>query len=213
MTATQRVIILTNTAQAVEAIAADVRQRWEVIFSDTFDKDSGNWQTGLDDDEYAKIIRGIEGGKFKWDATSKKGFISWLFPNTKNVSDFYLAVDIERRDDFDGSDYGIIFRKNAKGDFYYFGIDRGNFIVALYSNGEWSDLITWTKTTAIVPDKQNRLTVIAQRSHFIFMINDRRVGEASNDKIRNGVVALALQIHSENHQAIIEFDNFELRTP
>lgn len=213
MTATQRVIILTNTAQAVETIAADASQQWEVAFSDSFDKDFGHWQTGVDDDEYAKILRTIDKGKYHWDATSKKGFIKWLYPPTMNVSDFYLAVDIERSDDFDGSDYGLIFRKNPGGDFYYFGIDRGSFIVALYLNGGWSDLITWTKTTAISPDKKNRLTVIAQGPHFIFLINGRRVGEASNNKIKNGAVALALEIHSENHQAIIAFDNFELRIP
>lgn len=183
------------------------------MFSDSFDKNSSHWLTGVHDDEYAKIIRTIEGGKYEWDATSKKGSISWLFPDTKSVSDFYLAADVERLDNFDGSDYGLVFRKNAKGDFYYFGIDRGSFIVALHFNSGWSDLITWTKTTAILPDKKNRLTVIAQGSHFIFLINDSRVGEVSNDNIKNGTVALALQIHSENHQAIIAFDNFELRTP
>jgi len=213
MTATQRVVILTNTAQAVETIAADASERWEIVFSDSFDKESSHWRTGVDDDEYATIIRTIEGGKYQWDVTSKKAFVSWLFPITKNVSDFYLATDAERLDDFDGSDYGLAFRRNAKNDFYYFGIDRGSFIVALHFNGGWSDLITWTKTTAILPDKINRLTVIAQGSHFIFLINGRRVGEASNDKVKNGTVALALQVHSENRQAIIAFDNFELRTP
>jgi len=184
------------------------------LLSDGFDTNNDQWVVGDDDDGYATIVQTIENGAYIWEATAKKGFITWESANTKSVSDFFLTVEAQRTEGSRSSDYGLIFRRDAiYGNFYYFGIDNDRFFVSIYYNEKWIDIIDRTSSAAIQPSSSNRLTVIATGSQFTFLINDQFVANATDDRIPLGKTALAIELHRADLQATFEFDNFELREP
>ena len=212
LTATQQVIRSTATAQAIQALATDSISQWPILFSDTFDSNENNWTTGTDDDEYANITREIKDGKYTWNVTSKKPFIMWGPTNTGYASDFHLSSEIRRVSGTAQSDYGLIFRRYI-GNFYYFGIEGKKFFVFLNYDNKWMDMIKSTESSAILPEETNRLTVIAEGSHFVFFINNQFAGEMTDDHIEKGTATIAIQMHYLNSRAAFEFDNFELRVP
>jgi len=211
LTATQQVIQSTATAQAIQTTIANAGSQWNILFSDVFDTNKNQWATKTDD-EYATIVREVKNGKYKWDATAKKGFIEWITINTRSVSNFFLTVEAQRIDG-SSSDYGLIFRNDTKDNFYYFAIADEGFFVSLNYNDEWKDVIDWTQSSAIVPEAPNRMTIIAESSHFIFLINDQYVADVTDEHILKGTTALAIQVYEADLKANFEFDNLELRTP
>ena len=213
LTATQQVIRATATAQAVQSTIADAENRWKILMSDTFEVNDKNWEVGADQSERVNIDRKIINGKYQWNATSKKGFIAWMPADTISLGDFSLSIDTQRIDGSDLSDSGLVFRKNSKGDFYYFSLNQSGFDVSLLYNDDWTTLIERTSSSAILPGESNRLTVIAKGSSFIFLINNQFVAEISDVHTLRGTTALAFSIFDADLQATYEFDNFELRRP
>ena len=107
----------------------------------------------------------------------------------------------------------MIFREDPNSNFYYFGInEQGQYALYLY-NQDWSTLIDWTQSEFIQPGESNRITVLGEGSHFTFFINDQYLTEITNDSIKNGTTALAIELAGENDHAVFIFDNFELRVP
>jgi hypothetical protein len=88
-----------------------------------------------------------------------------------------------------------------------------SFLVALTYNQQWIDMISWKESSFIESEGTNRLTVIAEGSHFIFLINNNYVGNTTNDRIAKGTTGLAIGLNGADSQAVVEFDNLELRTP
>lgn len=213
MTATHRVIQATSTSQAIQTTIANANIKWSTLMLDSFNSNDNLWRLGEDDDGYANITRTIDDGVYKWDATSKKGFISYERAVTKSVGDFLLSVEVQKLRGTSSSDYGLIFRRNTSNNFYYFGIGDNGYHVLLNYNDKWIDIIEWTPTSAIQPASPNRLTVIGKGPNFTFLINDQIVATATVDRISQGITGLAIQIHSPDRHAVIEFDNFELREP
>jgi len=212
LTATQRAVQFTATRGAIQTTIADANSQWNVLFSDTFDNNKNQWTTKTDDD-YATILRTIKDGKYKWDATAKKGFIERVGTDIKPVTDFSLTVEGQQASGSASSDFGLVFRNDAAENFYYFGVGKDGFLVALNYNNEWVDVVSWTTSTAIHQDGTNRLTVIAEGTHFIFLINDQVVADAIDEHVSKGTLGLAVQVYEPDLQAGFEFDNLELRVP
>jgi hypothetical protein len=213
MTATQRVVQITGTAKAIESLVEIAGAEWRVLLSDTFDPVTSVWPTGTDDDEYATIVRSEVDTAYHWDATSKLGFISWISANDIPLGDFLFSVEAQRIRGTESSDYGVVFREDAFGNFYYMGVAKDGFFVSVYYEDEWIDIVDFTYSSAVIADEKNKITVIARGSHFIFLINDVIVAEAVDDRIPKGTTALAIQIYDPGLEATIAFDNFELRGP
>jgi len=213
LTATQQAIQSTATAQAVQTSIANANSQWKVLAADQFDTNANQWDVGTIDDDYATIIREIQGGKYRWNATAKKGFFEWARLNSKSVNDFSLSVEGQRVSGSTSSDYGLIFRKDISGNFYYFALSDGGYFVSLNYDNEWIDVIQQTESKAISSNEPNRLTVIGTGSHFIFLINDQVVAEATDDHISKGTTGLAMEVFEADLKASFEFDNFELREP
>lgn len=212
-TATQQALNATSTVQAIQTVSAEAVSSWEAVLIETFDDNSNGWPTGTRDGDRIKSIREVADGKFVWDATAKDGVFAWITPEEVEVSDFHLSVEVQQTSGTDQSDHGLSFREDSDGNQYYFGVSNDEFHVSINYDGEWSNLLDWQTSDAIVPDGKNKLTVIAQGSYLTFMINDQIVGEAEDDRIASGTCAIAIQIFEAGQQAIFEFDNFELRTP
>lgn len=213
LTATAAILQATDTATAYLATAANAESNWRVVLKDTFDSNKNNWYVKPTDDEYAKTIYEIKNGKYTWDSTAYQGVINQISIGDTSLSDFYLSVDIQQVSGPNSADYGVTFREDTNSNFYYFGIDgRGEYGFSLY-NKDWSTLINWTSSSLIRPGQANRITVLAEGSHFTFFINDQYLTEMSDDTLKNGTTALAIEEANKDDHAVFEFDNVELTTP
>jgi hypothetical protein len=213
MTTTAAALQATDTAMAYQATATNVAGTWRTLVKDTFDSNKNKWQIKPSDDAYALTNYEITNGKYTWDTTAHKAFIGWVTANTKSVSDFYLSADVKQPSGPDSADYGLIFREDTNSNFYYFGInEKGQYALYLY-NKNWSTLLDLTQSELIHPGQANRLTVLGEGSHFVFFINDQYLTELTDDTIKSGTTAFAIELANANDHAIFEFDNFELRVP
>lgn len=211
LTATQKAVQATSTSLAVQTTIAYADSQWNVLMYDDFDSNKNNWGMSSND-EWINIIRRIN-GVYSWETTSKKGFISRVTADTKAVGDFFLEVETQMIEGKSFSDSGLVFREDSSGNYYYFGIHDDFFIIIVRYNEKWETILDWTRSSAILLDSPNRLTVIGIDSQFTFLINDQLVAMVTNDLIPQGTTGLAIQVHSADDKAIFEFDKYELREP
>ena len=112
--------------------------------------------------------------------------------------------------------YGLVFQydePDSRGVLLISDEGAGSFSAWAVHAGEWTTLIEWTKSQAIRPGEVNRLTVISEGSHYIFLVNDQIVGEADYGQLTSGIACLTIGLHEAEDSAVFEFDNFELRAP
>ncbi len=213
LTATQQVLDVTSTAQVIQSTATQIASKWRVVFSESFDSNKNKWPTGPSDDSYANITHTVENGAYTWDITAHQDFIGWNRINKTTYTDFSFSAQVQQNIESGSSDMGLIFREDANGNFYYFGITNDqHYLLAAYHNKQWSDLIDWTSSSALSTDGPNRLTVIAQGNHFILFINDQFVNETYDDQIKKGVNAIAVELSPADAHVVYQFDNIEVRT-
>ena len=213
LTATAEVVQATESALAFEATATGIVEEWRIVLADTFDSNKNKWTNKSTDDEFAAVDYQVTDGRYVWTATAKQSYIGWVRANTKALSDFYLSVEVRQVSGPDTADYGVLFREDEAGNFYYFGMNNeGRFILYEYKD-EWSTLLDITVTDLVQPGEVNRITVIAEGAQFTFFVNDQYLATFTDEHIAKGGVALAVEMAQEGDQAVFEFDNFELRTP
>lgn len=211
--ATLRATLSTASAQAIQNTIANAGNQWQVLFSDPFDDNDRHWKVGTTNDEYAMIVREVKDGKYVWDATAKQGFIGWIPTSPVSLTDFYFSAEFKETSASSPAQYGLVFRDDSLGNFYYFAVEGGSFLAALTYNNQWIDLIRWTASSSIRIGEANRVTIIVQGPHFIFLINDQYVGDATNDRIAKGTAGLAIGLNAADARSMVEFDNVEIRTP
>ncbi len=221
-TATAQVVRATATAQAQAAATAEAgmdaallaASHWPIILYDDFGADVNDWSSGDYSDELIEGNRQIADGQYLWEATALGGVVWWSIPETSSVSDLYLTVEAQQTGGTTESQYGLLFRRVDRDNYYLFRIrDDGDYQFRMRYEGEWQTLISWTESSTIQPGEVNRLTVVAEGSHFIFYINNQYVAEYDDSRLSNGQSGLLLGLDEESDTATFEFDNFELRAP
>ncbi|MFT3895247.1 MAG: DUF1080 domain-containing protein [Anaerolineales bacterium] len=213
LTATAEILQATDTAAAVQGTATQVADTWRVVMTDPFDSNKNKWTNEASDDEFANVNYQVVDGVYRWDVTTHKSFIGWVRAGKKTYSDFSVSVDARQVSGPDNADFGVVFREDEDGNFYYFGINnQGQYALYEYA-GEWNTLIDWTDSDLINAGETNRITVIAQGTEFTFFINDQYLTSIIDEHISKGSIALSIEMAQENDEGVFEFDNFELRTP
>ena len=221
----------TATAQLVQATAASRAQAtaitearasemllsaldWPVVLRDSFSSDVSGWKTGEHEGERVIGGRAIVGGKYRWEAEALDEF-HWLFsPSHGSVYDFYLTVEARQLSGSGKGEVGLVFRVDDPENFGSFRVrNDGRFAFAVLYRDEWTGVIDWTKSAAIHTDRANQLTVIAEGSSYILIINDELVGQADDDRLGSGTVGLAVGLSDRGESGVFDFDNFELRAP
>lgn len=213
LTATAEVLQATDTAVAAQGTATNAAGVWRSVLVDTFDSNKNKWLNEEADDEFAHVNYQVIDGKYIWDVTAHQSFIGWVRAKPKNISDFYVSFEASQTSGPNTADYGILFREDDDGNFYYFGINNHGAYILYGYFGEWNTLIDWTPTDLLKAKGPNRITVIGEGSQFSFFINDQYLASFTDDHISKGSIALAIELSQENDQAVFEFDNLELRTP
>ena len=213
-TATQAAAIATDTALVFESTATGAADQWQPVMNESFDNSNGNWPIDPSDDEYSKTTYEIQDGKYRVTSLSHKGFVQWIPVSIATVEDFSVTIDAALIQNNGDNDCGIAFRIDPNGNFYYFAIDSNNmYSLYKYQSDTWSNLIYPSQTPLIKPGGPNRMSVIAQGDHIVLFINDQFLVDTHDASIKDGTIALTIEMYQPNQTAIFEFDNIELLTP
>lgn len=212
-TLTREAIASPTPERPTQALSTDSASQWPILVSDSFDSNQNIWNTESVSNEDYSYAFNIKEGKYVWSLTSKMGAFIRTYAGVAPVSNFYLSAELKLTKGTYKPDYGLVFRENPVGDFYYFGIYGEGFVVNIYNNQAWSEIIEYTKSSAILPQEANLLTVIAEESHFMFFINNQFVSEITDDRIKEGNAGFGVGFPKGDLQNTFEFDNFILRVP
>ncbi len=90
--------------------------------------------------------------------------------------------------------YGVVLRRVSAGNYYMFAIDSaGKWRFGKVVDGQYTDIVKEQSTQAIDSDQDatNTLTVQAKGQHFIFEINNTRVGEIDDGTYSSGLWGLS----------------------
>ena len=188
---------------------------WVTLLFDGFALDDNNWLVGNQTSEYfAKLNRTIADGRYRWEAElGKLNSISRAWLTGYQVSGFHLIVNCKHISGSKaGSAWGMIFRVQDNQNHYSFRMtDSQFFAVSVQNDGQWSNLVDWTKTDTIKPNGVNQLEVLARGTHFTFTINGQVVSEIDDDHFNQGLVGLAIEGYTLGEKIIFDFIDVTLR--
>ena len=89
--------------------------------------------------------------------------------------------------------------------------DSKFFAISVAKEGQWRDIVKWTRTEAIKPNGVNQLEVVAHQTHFVLLINGQIVGEVDDDRFGQGLVGLAIEGYTQGEKIVFDFLDFTLR--
>jgi len=188
---------------------------WTTLLFDGFTSNDNNWLVGTQSSEYFDpLSRVIADGRYRWEAhVSRASSISKVWLGEYKVSDFHLTVNAKHIiGSRAGSAWGVIFGVLDNQNYYWFRMtDTKFFAVSVAEEGQWRDIVEWTRTEAIKPNGVNQLEVIARDTHFIFLINGQIVSEAEDDRFSEGLVGLAIEGYTQGEKIVFDFLDFTLR--
>jgi hypothetical protein len=189
---------------------------WKTLLFDNFTANEDNhWSAGSQTSEYFDPVnRGIADGRYRWEATVKKAnSISKVWLADYQVSDFHLIVNTKHITGIRAnSAWGVIFRLQDNYNYYWFRMTDSKFFgVSVAEEGQWRDVVAWERTETIKPNGVNQLEVIAQDTHFIFLINGQIVSEADESRFGQGLVGLAIEGYTQGEKIVFDFLDFTLR--
>ena len=191
----------TATAEARLYMPLQEAAGWPVVLSDDFSAEGDVWSVGDYSDTLVNGSRSIDGGIYRWEAEAFDDFVWWSIPDTDEVSDLYLAVDVQLVDGVSNAQYGLVFRRGESKDYYLILVgDDGYYEFVGVLEGNWTTLVDWTKTAAIQSGAVNRLEIVAQGSRFTFNL-------VPTD------IARDMGLKEAGDTSVVEFDNFELHAP
>jgi serine/threonine-protein kinase len=210
----QAQIQATATAEARLFAPLQEAADWPVVLADDYGAEGDVWSVGDYSDTLVDGSRSIDGGIYRWEAEAFDDFVWWSIPDTDEVSDLYLAVDVRLVDGVSNAQYGLVFRRGEDRDYYLLLVsDNGNYEFVGVFEGSWTTLVDWTETSAVRSGEVNRLELVAQGAQFTFYINGEYIGEYSDDRLTQGKPALVVGLSEAGDTSVVEFDNFELRAP
>jgi hypothetical protein len=188
--------------------------QWPLILFDSFDTNKNDWLIFTDSEQ----SRSVRNGKYVWSVQSTPGSLGVGFPQwppgSNEVSDLYASVEMKAGEKTIDATYGLVFRDSADG-YYFFGLnDKGLITVEeIIFNQAINILIKPSETATVQRGKTNRISVVANRSHFVFYVNDQLFGELYDDSLERGYVGIFIGLKGSGASAEVEFDNFRLQAP
>jgi hypothetical protein len=190
--------------------------QWSTLLFDNFNANEDNhWLVGSQTSDYFDPVnRVIADGRYRWEATVRKAnSISKVWLGDYEVSDFHVIVNSKRILGIRAnSAWGLIFRLQDNQNYYWFRMtDSKFFAVSVTEEGQWRDVVDWTRAEAIKPNGVNQLEVIAREAHFVFLINGQIVSEVDDDRFGQGLVGLAIEGYTQGEKIVFDFLDFTLR--
>jgi hypothetical protein len=177
-----------------------------LVFLDGFSKDMGTWGVKSD----ADVKRAFTDGQYHI-TVNKISTVGWSTLD-KELTDFDVEVETTEVSGPDNNDHGVLFHYVDADNFYRFSISgTGAYTFDKLKNNEWTTLVDWTKSSAILPGRAtNRLRVLCQGNTFTFFVNDVRVGDAQDSDFTSGKLGLIVGTYKDTGAVHISFDNMRV---
>lgn len=193
------------------------KSNMKTYYCDTFERERVV-PLGEGEDEWKYYHKRIENGKMVWDLKAKQGFITYdfIYTDAPSMEQFGFSAKFRRASGTDNAQYGFVFRYNAKNEqFYLFQVDDApqTYSVYVWENEDWTTLKSSTKSTAILPNRWNTLSMSAKQKQYSFDINGATVYTLNDSRLSGGITALFAGIGETNESAVFEFDDVLLVAP
>jgi hypothetical protein len=190
--------------------------QWDTLLVDNFmSNDDNYWLVGSHSSEYFDpVSRVIADGRYRWEAmVSRANSISKVWLGDFRVSDFHLIANSKHiLGTRANSAWGLVFRVQDNHNYYWFRMtDSKFFAVSVAENGQWRDILAWSRTETIKPNGVNQLEIIAREAHFVFLINGQIVSEVDDEQFDKGLVGLAIEGYTVGEKITFDFLDFTLR--
>jgi S1-C subfamily serine protease len=180
----------------------------ELIYSDAFGVESGDWYTGSDDEA---IVGYADGGYFVQVIPHQFRVWSRLELDSDDV-----MIDVDARKLFgpDLNSFGVYCRYRDADNFYALEIGSdGTYAIHKVIRGEWQALVDWTETGDIrMGEAWNRLRVACVGEELSLWANDALLARASDGELPSGDMALAVSTFDEGNVRV-HFDNLAIYAP
>ncbi len=191
---------------------------WPLVLADPFDNNISGWEPGANvSDQYGIRTLAFSNGGYRWTVRPDRDINLHDTPEINALTDFYVVVSVRQTEGPESAGYGLAFRvipSQGTDSFYIFSVsDAQQYTWLLQHNGEWTTLIPWTTSEAIVPGEANRLAVLGEGEHFMFFVNDQLVDEGDNPELVRGLAGLQVDMLDPGAPAEFVFDDFEIRQP
>lgn len=188
---------------------------WPVTLCEKFDDNSHGWIVESQDNPYANYDIAVEGGKYALTYTAK-GFanfqrtaLTWF--DVAAAQNFALSVNTLMNSDFQSSSWGVAFRGDEDSFFLFSIYNNGDYIFEIYENDGWVPLITQRPFDGILPNAENKLTIVAEDGDFSFYINDELVNTFSGGLLQGSDILLVVSA-KEGVSADYYFDDIVMQT-
>jgi len=177
----------------------------KVSFSDYFTDDDSGWTTS-ENIYYKDNMLNFRNTEIDFDISSKQ--TKFTPPN-----DFIIEYDMTIKNSpalNDGS--GVCLRRVDNNDYYRFKISNtGQYSFRKIVNGEYTDLIPWTKSRSIKPGNAlNTIKISCIGSNFVFYINGVKVNHCEDTTFASGKIALSAGHADEAENTVVSFDNLKV---
>ncbi len=153
----------------------DVEVKEKVPFFDGFDDNKMGWS--VQNNETANI--NVKDGSYNFDyKKTTEGWETHKSFDLDQSKDFKIETLIVKKSGETGYGYGLMWGKNAAGDFYSFNITgTGYYRIAKSKNGTFSDIVAWKTSSEIKKDNgpYNILKIEKFGNTINFYINDAKV--------------------------------------
>jgi hypothetical protein len=190
-------------------------RNWRILRNDTYSNSASGWGDVTSDTYYGLVERTIRGGKLVWESEAEHSSVSWVYAPVGELTDFYVAFDIQLVSGSSTAQEGLIFRM-ANDRAYVFLIfeDQRYGLWKLDSNsGDWVPLIYPTINNVIRQGGVNRIAVLAQGGTFSLYINGRLVVTKYDGSYDQGQLGIIAGLWAAGRSCTWEIDNFLLLEP
>ena len=197
------------TATAVARAAA--QDNYEYI--ERFDKVSGRWFVGKYESQYGDVQISIKDGVYIWDVADPKNFTQATdFYKGNKLKDFDIYMDLKFVESSETGAVcsGLFFRRPSDWEYgtYVFNVcNDSRFKVLYYEGDSWQTITSSGYESSIKRSDWNRIEISTRKDHFLFTINNAKVFEMTDDRLKQGSLGIFIEIQKEN-SAVIWFDNF-----
>jgi len=176
------------------------------IFKDTFDDNSYGWSEWKD--EHGD--KGIKDGVY-YIAISNTEWASWSTADDRVFDNFVLKVEAQAVKGPDDNGYGVVFRYQDNGNFYYFEISSdGYYSIGKLLNDEWEILTSWTESDLIhLGQRTNTLHIECDGYRMAFFVNDYKLEELTDHDFTSGQVGFMAETNSDSGVRV-HFDNLQV---
>jgi hypothetical protein len=185
-----------------------------ILYKHDFSFDDNNWGLESTTGDFTNIESNIQNGKYRITVTAnQENVYGRRCLQNHSFDNFILSVDITLVDGPDPSSYSLTFRKSSNdvdngGNYYELRLNNlGEYKMNLRKDGEFTTLIDWNTSDALIRDGTNHIKIKADNSKFTIYANDKDLALVADDTLRQGEICFHVAISDVGARKIVDYDN------